>query len=290
MYKPVNSEDNRQVLRYDPDARFTRKGYAGYKVHRMIDHKYGVILNDLATPGNVQDHVVIPDILRDFRLNFKIIHKYLVEDKGYRDQETLSYADKLGYDIYIPVDRNVNTDKGKFGPEKFKYDREKNIMICPMNKELTLMQYRKDRKRMMFKARTSDCNNCSVKHKCTKSKNGRTTLILENDILLREIAGKRGTPKYKTLMTKRRIFSEGSFGEAKTLHGMETAKLRGLENMNIQCLLTSIVQNIKKLVKYTKKPKMITGRMAKIEEVWPVIANASQYTASLFLGEVILWI
>ena len=74
------------------------------------------------------------------------------------------------------------------------------------------------------------------------------------------------TRKYRTLMTKRRIYSEGSFGEAKVLCGMDEAHLRGLENMSTQSLMTSMVQNIKKYIKYAKKPKAMDSKLAKSAE------------------------
>ena len=41
---------------------------------------------------------------------------------------------------------------------------------------------------------------------------------------------------------------EGLFGQAKTFHGLSRAKMRGLEKMEIQALLTATTLNLKKLI------------------------------------------
>ena len=260
QYDPSESNKNWQVLRHDPDARFTRKGYPGYKVHRMVDHKYGIILSDIATPGNVADYIVLPDILRSFERTFNILHKHLAIDSGYRDQRVLKFADEMGYDIYTPITKSANTNKGMFGPGKFMYDEDRHILICPAGKEMELRKHDKIKKIYEFKAEVDDCNACPLKDKCTRSKSGRSSQISENEILIKTLMKKTKTKKHKQLMTKRQIYSEGSFGEAKTKHGMRHADFRGLQNMNIQALLTSIVQNVKKIIKYAQKPKVNEGK------------------------------
>ncbi len=51
------------------------------------------------------------------------------------------------------------------------------------------------------------------------------------------------------LYTRHRWWVEGAHGLAKTLHGMARAARRGLENMNIQALLTATATNLKRLAK-----------------------------------------
>ncbi len=46
----------------------------------------------------------------------------------------------------------------------------------------------------------------------------------------------------------RKTVIEGLFGQAKTFHGLSRAKLRGVEKVEIQALLTATALNLKKLV------------------------------------------
>jgi hypothetical protein len=268
MFKPQNTEGNLQVLRHDSDARFTRKGFIGYKVHRMVDHKYGIILSDIATAGNVPDPNVVPDIIRDFKQVFKIQHKYLVEDSGYRDQYILNFTTNMGYDVYLPIYKNNNAkNKEMFESDKFLYSKERNVLVCPEGKELKFKRNRSEKGVLEFKASAKECNSCLQKQKCTSSDRGRTSSILVHEELITELINKMGTRKYRVMMKKRQVYSEGSFSEAKEVHGMDKARFQGAEKVNIQALMTSMIQNIKKFVKYTQKSKTGNERMANRGEV-----------------------
>ena len=49
------------------------------------------------------------------------------------------------------------------------------------------------------------------------------------------------------IYTRHRWRVEGAHGTAKTLHGLDRAIRRGLDNMEIQALLTAVAMNLKKL-------------------------------------------
>lgn len=48
---------------------------------------------------------------------------------------------------------------------------------------------------------------------------------------------------------KMRAHIEPKQGEMKRFHGLERAKFRGIEKLNVQAILTGIVVNIKRFVK-----------------------------------------
>jgi hypothetical protein len=53
-----------------------------------------------------------------------------------------------------------------------------------------------------------------------------------------------------TTIKQRKTYAETILGEAKNSHGLRRAICRGLDKVTIQALLTSTVQNIKRLVKH----------------------------------------
>lgn len=250
----------------------------------MVDHKYGIILSDIATAGNVPDPNVVPDMVRDFKRKFKIQHQYLVEDSGYKEQNVLNFVANMGYDTYLPIDKNSNAkNKEMFGPDKFVYHKERNVLICPEGKELKFKRYRKDKGIYEFKANAKECNSCPQKHNCTSSDRGRTSAISKYEGMILELINKKKTKRYKALMKKRQIYSEGSFAEAKELHGMDEACFQGAENMNIQTLMTSILQNIKKFIKYTKKSKTGAGKITKERGIQVYLTLSSRYYANYII-------
>lgn len=56
------------------------------------------------------------------------------------------------------------------------------------------------------------------------------------------------------LFGMRKTVIEGLFGQAKSFHGLARAKLRGIEKIEIQVLLTATALNLKKLVKGSLGP------------------------------------
>lgn len=52
----------------------------------------------------------------------------------------------------------------------------------------------------------------------------------------------------RALFAHRKTVIEGIFGQSKSLHGLSRAKMRGLEKVEIQALMTATAVNLKKLV------------------------------------------
>jgi len=55
------------------------------------------------------------------------------------------------------------------------------------------------------------------------------------------------TEEGKAIYAKRKEKIERSFAEAKELHGLRYCRMRGIEKVSEQCLLTAAVQNMKKI-------------------------------------------
>jgi hypothetical protein len=64
-------------------------------------------------------------------------------------------------------------------------------------------------------------------------------------------------------MRKRKVWIEPMFGEAKQWHGMERTRLRMLERVNCEALLTASGQNIKRLLTFgsrgPRRPAQVTA-------------------------------
>ena len=63
------------------------------------------------------------------------------------------------------------------------------------------------------------------------------------------------------LLKKRQTCMEGLFGQAKSQHGLDRARLRGLFKMHIQGLLTALVLNVKKLLQVVRCRRAVACRV-----------------------------
>lgn len=75
---------------------------------------------------------------------------------------------------------------------------------------------------------------------------------------VRELQKTRGYQVSRRLRTR----SEHTFAEAKTLHGMDRARVRGEERVQVQAMLTGTVQNLKRLAAYRSRRRPAGARAA----------------------------
>ena len=101
---------------------------------------------------------------------------------------------------------------------------------------------------MIYRADAAVCNACPCKAHCTTSDQGRQIQrSLEEDVIDR-VRGYHETEAYKKALRKRGVWVEPLFAEAKDWHGLRRFRLRGLERVNVETLLTAAGQNLKRLL------------------------------------------
>ncbi len=94
------------------------------------------------------------------------------------------------------------------------------------------------------------CNACSLKSRCTEGKSGRAVNRNFDEEYFERVKGYYGLTAYKKAMRKRKVWIEPMFAEAKQWHGMERVRLRTLEKVNTEVLITASGQNIKRLLAF----------------------------------------
>jgi hypothetical protein len=73
----------------------------------------------------------------------------------------------------------------------------------------------------------------------------------------------RGTAPYEKTLRKRKVWVEPKFAEAKDWHGMRRFRLRGLEVVIAETLLTAAGQNVKRLLAYSgRSPRRLAEEAA----------------------------
>jgi hypothetical protein len=109
-----------------------------------------------------------------------------------------------------------------------------------------------------YGAKTSSCNGCPLKSKCTNSSKGRWVSRSVEEGYLERVRAYRETEAYRKALRKRAVWVEPLFGEAKEWHGSRRFRLRGLEKVNSEALMIASGQNVKRLVAFgTGRPRKI---------------------------------
>lgn len=240
----------------DPDSGYMyREGKPEgffYLDHRTVDLKYNFITDVFVTPGNVHDSVPYLERLdrQIERFNFKVEAAAL--DSGYLTTPICKgLQDRNIYGVI--AHRRFHPTQGLFPKWKFTYDREKNEYTCPANQRLPYRTTDRNGYRH-YASDPEHCKTCPMLDQCTRSKNHRkivTRHIWEDS--KEWVRLNRLSKSGKYLYRKRKETIERSFADAKELHGFRYCRLRGLQNVSEQALMTATVQNMKKIALHLAK-------------------------------------
>jgi len=168
-------------------------------------------------------------------------------DKGY------GYGAAVGALVAADITPHVSAPQirpwraqGIFPTEAFAYDEAADQMICPAGHRLA-KRTEHGRKRMTeYAARVSVCRDCPWKPRCTRTRYRVVHRHWDREALA-QAAAARQTDGYRVSQRCRKRI-EHLFAEAKEQMGLRRARRRGRAQVLEQCLLTALVQNIKRIV------------------------------------------
>lgn len=236
----------------DPDARFVTRpgkelGYY-YRAHQTIDSKHGIIVDAHATRGNLPDHIPFAQRLPYVQEKHGLSIESVAADAAYDE----------GFVHYVLVKRGIKgfiARKTKRGPAKtfrkdlFAYDADLDVYWCPAGHQLLFNHISHTNAQKVYMADPSVCRNCPLRAQCV-SGSARARVVTrpflqdDADVNHRYI----GTEEYAQAQRKRRTLAEGTFGLQKRLHNLARARMRGLQRIEEQVLLSATAVNLKRMV------------------------------------------
>jgi hypothetical protein len=196
----------------DPDAGWLpRRGrpHLGYHSHYLVDGGSArIILDVLVTPPDVTDDQPLTDLL--WRSRFRHRSHY---PKGV-----------------------------------FTYVAAEDVYRCPEGQVLRRVGEDRAEGVVHYRAEAALCNACPAKAACTPSPRGRSVQRAEAEEFVAQVRAYAETAAYQRALRKRQVWVEPLFGESKQWHRLRRFRLRGLERVTTEALLTAAGQNLKRLV------------------------------------------
>mgnify|MGYP003632626122 FL=1 len=189
LEKEVNEHPDKQVSQTDPDARLMKTHHMErqvcYNVQSAVDTKHHLIVaHDIVqTTDRGQLAVVAKQVQQ--ALDKKNIT--VIADKGYFSRTDIKAAQDLGVTASIPQsDTSGSKKKGIFNKSLFKYDKHKDVYICPAGEDLPHRRNVTD-SGLELKVYVNHiaCRDCEIRAKCTRSQNEPRKMkrwIYEDDI------------------------------------------------------------------------------------------------------------
>jgi hypothetical protein len=151
------------------------------------------------------------------------------------------------------IDKSKHED-GTFSREDFRFDKERNVYICPAGKVLTTTgKLFNDGETLYYRARTRDCRSCLLKSQCCPKAPLRR---LERSIYeeARDVA--RALAKTEAFERSRRDRKrvEMLFAHLKRIFRLGRLRLRGPRGAQFEFTLAAIAQNLRRLARLVVRP------------------------------------
>jgi hypothetical protein len=253
--RPAATEES-SLSKTDLDTAVVRKGRGDgarprYKNHRVVDDRFGVITAIETTAGDVAENTQLVELVHQHENNTGRGVETVVGDAQYGTNENFAACHKRGIRSHMAdLKRTYKNDVSAavFGEEKFQYNAEKDIYICPVGK--TLKCRRQDRGLHVYGISAKVCRNCSLRAQCIRSKTGRTLKRHPDHERIEQARQQSHSRLARQDRRRRRYLMEGSFADGANNHGLKRARWRGLTNQQTQDYLIAACQNIRTLIRF----------------------------------------
>ena len=252
----------------DPAAQWTGAmrgpAFFAYADNYLIDVKCGVIMDVEATRAIRQAEVGAgKTMVERTEERFDIKPKWLAADTAYGSGPNLNWLVK-DKDIapHIPVIDKSKREDGTFCREDFRFDKERNVYVCPAGKLLTTTgTVIDDGETLRYLATTSDCRDCPLKVRCCPKASFRR-IPRSTYEEARDVA--RALAKTEAFEQSRRDRKriEMLFAHLKRILKLGRLRLRGPRGAQDEFTLAAIAQNLRRLAKLVVRPQPIAAACA----------------------------
>ncbi|MBZ4655726.1 MAG: hypothetical protein JG759_274 [Thermoanaerobacter sp.] len=219
-----------------------------YNVQTVVDDKHSLIV-DTNVINNPTDHGQLSEMGKRAKEVFEVENIIALADKGYYNADDLKKCEKENITTYVSKQVFSNsTGEREFYSDRFKYDKEKDVYVCPAGYELKCTRktpIKEDTKYIEY-ANYEACSKCQYKDKCTTSKQGRRIKrCIDQDFL--DLVDER-TAKNKELYKRRQMIVEQPFGTIKRGWGLSYFLTRGLESVKTKISLAFLAYKMKRVI------------------------------------------
>jgi transposase len=268
--RELEQESLKEINLTDPNATFQReKGKVfrpGYRAEVVVDEKEQIIVAcDVINKAN-DEQELLPSIEQTVNnlpeISSQDSRVIVTADSGYSAMESLKKLEEKPYiDAYIPDTKYQAKQDGKtvdedspFHKKHFNYNPDKNVYICPNQKELIYRRASIDTAGRRYSVYACDhCQGCPYFGTCTNCSRGRAISVYDNREQIYKMRQKLDSAEGKRIYSKRKIIIEPVFGNIKHNLRFREFLLRDLKKVKAEFALIAIVHNIQKIAKFLKK-------------------------------------
>ncbi len=247
------------VSMQDPDA---RKGdhhgpYVGYLLDVSVDADSDLItaVNVLPASGNeVQDATTL--IQQEEQAHGNDVAALSIDGIGFRGEQLREWTDPEGLNLEVFVPPRTQPETTGFTVDQFTLDPTGQTMTCPAGQTSQHRVRNRHDTGWTFRFARTLCAGCPLLSQCmAQLPRTRGRQVSTNDYAAEYAAAraKAQTPAYQEVRRQHRRV-ERTLGKMVRWHRARRARYRGGGRVLIQALLTGLVVNVKRLVRWLTAP------------------------------------
>jgi transposase len=250
MLGDMQAQGINEVSTTDPDARMMSVNNNGldvcYNVQTVVDAEHKLVV-DCEVINNPTDHGQLNKMASRAKEVLGVEELKVLADKGYYSTNDLVKCEEAQLTTYVAKPGHHGTQDEEFRADKFTYDAEKDLYLCPAEQELYPGKTRKvnDVEYRDYKNNRA-CGKCEMKDRCTKAQKGRVISRNLNQALLDQVD--RRTKENKLLYRRRQMIVEHPFGTIKRQWGFGYFLTRSLASVKTEASLAFLAYNLRRVM------------------------------------------
>ena len=226
-----------------------------YNVQSVVDSRNHFII-DISTTNDINDQNQLYVMAKDAAELLEVKTPTVLADTGYYNGTEIKNCIDDGMSVFIKKARaNNSTKDNEFRKEKFSYNGEHDVYICPAGNELSFFENTSKNGMKYRKYKCLDCNSCKYKKACTSSANGRTIQRWEHEDILESV--RQNTLDNNEIYKQRRCIVEHPFGTVKHSLGYSFFLRRQKDNVDAEASSMFIAYNLKRLLSMFSTQELI---------------------------------
>ena len=252
LYEELETSGEKQISITDKDCKLMHKRNgeinAVYNVQVVAESKNNMIL-DFEVTNSVNDQQELSNISKRGKNVLEVEEVEVIADSGYMSRGEFEECIENGITPTVSIPKTEKGD-GTYSKDRFQYDVEKDVYICPANREMSYTKQKtktKGKRKLKYRVYVEKkrCDNCEFKKECFNNKVGyRKIERWEKE----SIVDRMKTEESKEKLKKRQGIIEPIFGTIKRALGFEYFLMRGKEGAKAEFSLAALAYDLKRAI------------------------------------------
>jgi transposase len=256
---------------HDPDARCGKHGdyYDGYLLDVAMDADSQIITAVNVLPANGNEGAdAVHLIRREEQAHGNDVPAVSIDGAGYRGPvlRELTAATGLNMEVFTPPSE-APPPKG-FPPERFALDVLEGTLSCPAGETTKQRERNNNDTGWKYRFSKAQCGGCALRGECLANPNAKQRTVIKNEYEAEYAAAqaKAQTPEYAKVRREHPAI-ERKLAELVRRHDLRHARYRGQLRVLYQSLMTTLVVNMKRVVRLLSAPPQPSAPMLRAEWV-----------------------